>query len=42
MRPVKILADAGIDIYQAFFWQGGFDVIAVCEQLEATVPESVV
>ena len=25
--PVKILADAGIDIYQASFWQGGFDVL---------------
>ncbi len=25
--PVKILKDAGIDIYQDSFWQGGFDVI---------------
>ena len=25
--PVQILADAGIDIYQDSFWQGGFDVI---------------
>jgi oligoendopeptidase F len=25
--PVRILGDAGIDIYRAGFWQGGFDVI---------------
>lgn len=25
--PVKILAAAGIDVYSAQFWQGGFDVI---------------
>jgi len=34
--PVKILADAGIDIYQESFWQGGFDVVAdLVAQLEA-------
>jgi oligoendopeptidase F len=33
--PVKILADAGIDIYQDSFWQGGFDVLAnLVKQLE--------
>ena len=26
--PVKLLADAGIDITRAEFWQGGFDVIS--------------
>ncbi|HMN61732.1 MAG TPA: M3 family metallopeptidase, partial [Anaerolinea sp.] len=26
--PAALLADAGIDIRQASFWQGGFDVIA--------------
>jgi oligoendopeptidase F len=26
--PVKILEKAGIDIYSAEFWQGGFDVLA--------------
>jgi oligoendopeptidase F len=26
--PVKLLAEAGIDIYQESFWQGGFDVIS--------------
>ena len=34
--PVKILAEAGIDIHSAAFWQGGFDVIQrMVEQLEA-------
>ncbi len=34
--PARILADAGIDIRSAAFWQGGFDVItALVEQLEA-------
>jgi oligoendopeptidase F len=34
--PTKILADAGIDIHSAAFWQGGFDVILrMVEQLEA-------
>jgi oligoendopeptidase F len=34
--PAKILAEAGIDIYSAAFWQGGFDVIArLLDQLEA-------
>ena len=33
--PAKILADAGIDIYQDSFWQGGFDVLAgLVDQLE--------
>ena len=33
--PVKILAEAGIDIYQDFFWQGGFDVLSgLVDQLE--------
>jgi oligoendopeptidase F len=33
--PVKILADAGIDVHSAAFWQGGFDVILrMVEQLE--------
>jgi oligoendopeptidase F len=26
--PIKILSAAGIDVYSAAFWQGGFDVIA--------------
>ncbi len=26
--PIKILSEAGIDVYSAAFWQGGFDVIA--------------
>ncbi|MBN1146049.1 MAG: M3 family oligoendopeptidase [Anaerolineales bacterium] len=34
--PAKILAQAGVDIYSADFWQGGFDVIArLVDQLEA-------
>jgi oligoendopeptidase F len=34
--PARILAEAGIDIYSAEFWQGGFDVIRdLIEQLEA-------
>lgn len=33
--PVELLAEAGIDVRQASFWQGGFDVIAgLVEQLE--------
>lgn len=36
MAPVKLLAEAGIDVHQASFWQGGFDVIAeLVDQLEA-------
>ena len=36
MAPVKLLAEAGIDVNQASFWQGGFDVIAeLVDQLEA-------
>jgi len=36
MAPVKLLAEAGIDVHQAAFWQGGFDVIAeLVDQLEA-------
>lgn len=34
--PAKVLAEAGIDIRDAAFWQGGFDVIAsMVSQLEA-------
>ena len=34
--PVKVLAEAGIDIYQAEFWQGGFDVIkGLVDELES-------
>lgn len=34
--PVKILADAGIDINKAEFWQGGFDVLEdMLKDLEA-------
>ena len=34
--PVQICAEAGLDITQAEFWQGGFDVIrGLVEQLEA-------
>jgi oligoendopeptidase F len=33
--PVKVLLDAGVDIRQASFWQGGFDVIrGLVDQLE--------
>ena len=35
LAPQKILADAGIDIHQADFWQGGFNVINdLVKQLE--------
>jgi oligoendopeptidase F len=34
--PARILSEAGIDIYSADFWQGGFDVIAdMVARLEA-------
>ena len=34
--PARILSEAGIDISQAEFWQGGFDVISgLVDQLEA-------
>jgi oligoendopeptidase F len=34
--PVQVLADAGIDVSQPAFWQGGFDVIGnLVSQLEA-------
>ncbi len=34
--PVQVLAEAGIDVYDAAFWQGGFDVLkGLIEQLEA-------
>ncbi len=34
--PVKILSEAGIDVYSAKFWQGGFDVVErLVGQLEA-------
>jgi oligoendopeptidase F len=33
--PEKVLAEAGIDIYQSEFWQGGFDVVkGLIDQLE--------
>lgn len=36
MAPVKLLAEAGIDIHQASFWQGGSDVIRdLVDQLES-------
>jgi oligoendopeptidase F len=36
--PVKILAGAGIDVYSAQFWQGGFDVVQrLVAQLEKLV-----
>ncbi len=40
--PVKILSNAGVDVYRADFWQGGFDVIAqMVAQLEALpLPEA--
>jgi oligoendopeptidase F len=34
--PARILSEAGIDIYSAAFWQGGFDVVTrLLDQLEA-------
>ncbi len=40
--PARILLDAGIDIYSADFWQGGFDVItALLDQLEAIPVEGI-
>jgi oligoendopeptidase F len=34
--PVQVLSEAGIDIYDARFWQGGFDVVAgLIGELEA-------
>ena len=34
--PVEVLSAAGIDVYKAEFWQGGFDVIArLIDQLES-------
>jgi oligoendopeptidase F len=36
MAPVKLLAQAGIDVQSADFWQGGYDVIAeLVDQLES-------
>ena len=33
--PAKVLSDAGVDIHQAAFWQGGFDVVdRLVRQLE--------
>jgi oligoendopeptidase F len=33
--PMKVLADAGFDISQASFWQGGFNVVdGMVNQLE--------
>jgi oligoendopeptidase F len=34
--PVEVLSEAGIDVYDAAFWQGGFDVISgLVDELEA-------
>ena len=34
--PAQILSEAGIDVYSASFWQGGFNVIGdMLDQLEA-------
>jgi oligoendopeptidase F len=34
--PVELLKDAGIDVHQPTFWQGGFDVVSdLVKQLEA-------
>ena len=34
--PARVLAEAGIDIFSADFWQGGFDVISgLLDKLEA-------
>ncbi len=34
--PVKVLSDAGIDVYDPGFWQGGFDEVALLvERLES-------
>jgi oligoendopeptidase F len=34
--PVKVLQEAGINIYDAAFWQGGFDVVSkLVDELEA-------
>jgi oligoendopeptidase F len=39
--PARVLAQAGLDIHSAEFWQGGFDVVrGMIEQLEA-IPLSV-
>ena len=39
MAPLDLLLQAGIDIRQERFWQGGFDVIrGLVEQLEALAP----
>jgi len=33
--PVQILSEAGVDVYQSSFWQGGFDVVeGLVSQLE--------
>jgi oligoendopeptidase F len=33
--PVQILSEAGVDVYQSAFWQGGFDVVeGLVSQLE--------
>jgi len=34
--PVNVLAEAGVDVYSAEFWQGGFDVLdRLVSELEA-------
>jgi oligoendopeptidase F len=33
--PVKVLEEAGINVYDAAFWQGGFDVVSkLVDELE--------
>jgi oligoendopeptidase F len=33
---VQVLSEAGIDVYDAAFWQGGFEVLrGLIDQLEA-------
>jgi len=35
VAPVELLADAGIDVHQEAFWQGGFDVLSsLVDELE--------
>lgn len=37
--PAKILAEAGVDIHSAEFWQGGFDVLAKMVDDLAQIPQ---
>jgi oligoendopeptidase F len=36
--PVQVLAEAGIDVYDAAFWQGGFDVLKGLIELLEEIP----